>query len=103
MKLLKKILKWFLIILVIINLVIIISGKTYIYKGAANTYLVGRTGPDIDEYKIFPIREIKSGNPLPIANGKNYNKQTINTKSFGPYGTVAYIIIKNDSVIHEQY
>lgn len=103
MNILKKILKWFLIILVLINLFILVSGKTYIYKGLVNTYLKGRSGPDIDEYKIFYNREIKAATEITIPNGKDYNMQTIDTKAFEPYGTVAYLIIKNDSVRYEQY
>lgn len=103
MRFVKKFLKWFLIILVLANLGIIISGKTYLYKGIANTYLKGHSGPDIDEYKIFDTREVKAGTYLPIPNGKDFNAQTIDTKAFEPYGTVAYLVIKNDSVRYEQY
>jgi CubicO group peptidase (beta-lactamase class C family) len=103
MNIVKKIVKWFFIILLLINLIIIVAGKTYIYKGVANTYFKGRSGPDIDEYKIFSNREVKAGTYLPIPNGKDYNKQTIDTKAFDPYRTIAYLIIKNDSVRYEQY
>jgi hypothetical protein len=61
MKILKKTSKWFLIILVILNLAVIISGKTYLYKGIANTYFKGRIGPNATEYKIFDNREVKTG------------------------------------------
>ncbi|MGZ4057411.1 MAG: hypothetical protein ACXVPU_00205 [Bacteroidia bacterium] len=63
MKILKKIGKWFLIILIVLNLGIIISGKTYLYKGIANTYLKGRSGPGIDEYRIFYNRDVAAGIP----------------------------------------
>ena len=53
MKVLKKIGKWLLIILIILNLAILISGRTYIYKAIGNTYFKGRSGPSIDEYQIF--------------------------------------------------
>ena len=74
MKILKKIGKWFLIILVLLNLAIIISGKTYIYKGVANTYLKGRSGPSIDEYKIFENRVVKIGKSLDWHRSVNANK-----------------------------
>jgi len=103
MNVLKKIGKWFLIVLILLNLFILFSGKTYIYKGVANTYLKGRIGPAIGEYKIFENREVKAGTEIPIPNGKDYNKKNIDTKAFDQYGTIAYLVIKNDSVRYEQY
>ncbi|MCC6690407.1 MAG: serine hydrolase [Bacteroidia bacterium] len=99
----RNILKWIVIVLAVINLGILVSGKTYLYKGIANTYFKGRSGPDIDEYKIFSNREIKTAHYQPIPNAKDYNLKNIDTKAFEPYGTVAYLIIKNDSVCYEQY
>ncbi|MBK7181492.1 MAG: serine hydrolase [Bacteroidetes bacterium] len=106
MKILKKIGKWFLIILVILNIAILVSGKTYLYKGIANTYLKGRPGPSIDEYQIFENREVKAGNYLAWKKSTRYNSSKIPAtleKNFTDLGTVAYVIIKNDSIIHEQY
>ncbi|MBI2271247.1 MAG: serine hydrolase [Bacteroidetes bacterium] len=95
--------KWLFIILIVLNLGILLSGKTYLYKGIANTYFKGRSGPDIDEYLIFHNREVRAAVHIPIPNGKDYNKKTIDTKAFQPYGTIAYLILKNDSIRYEQY
>ena len=106
MKRLKKIGKWFLIILVLLNLAIIISGKTYLYKGIANTYLKGRSGPGIEEYKIFENREVASGTYLPWAHSKKYNSKPIPAeaqKEMDAMQSVAYVIVKDDSLIHEEY
>jgi len=106
MKTLKKIGKWFLIILVILNIVILVSGKTYLYKGIANTYLKGRSGPSIDEFEIFDNREVKAGTEQRWHNSKNYNSKKISSEMdahFAGLQTVAYVIVKNDSLLHEQY
>jgi CubicO group peptidase (beta-lactamase class C family) len=103
MKALKKTGKIFLFLLLILNLAILISGRTYIYFGLANTYFRGRMGPNIDEYKIFHNREVKTGTYIPIPKGKDYNKANIDTRSFEPYKTIAYLIIKNDSIRYEHY
>lgn len=106
MNIIKKIGKWFLIILVLLNLAIIISGRTYIYKAVANTYLKGRSKPSIDEYKIFENREVKAGKVLEWYNALCYNKIKISDahqKEFADMQTVAFLIIKNDSIAHEQY
>jgi CubicO group peptidase (beta-lactamase class C family) len=106
MKILKKIGKWVLIILVILNLAIIISGKTYLYKGIANTYFKGRLGPNATEYKIFENREVKAGIVQKWHIATTYNTKTISEahqKEFAEMKTLAFVVIKNDSVTHEQY
>jgi CubicO group peptidase (beta-lactamase class C family) len=106
MKVLKKIGKWLLIILVVLNVIILISGKTYIYKGLANTYLKGRSGPAIDEYKIFENREVKAGTSQPWIVSKKFNSAQIPSEQlprFENMGTVAFLVIKDDSLLHEQY
>ncbi len=106
MKILKKIGKWILIILIVLNLAIIISGRTYLYKGIANTYLKGRSGPSIDEYHIFNNREVSAGEGQEWHSSKFYNTQTISEehqKQFDSMQTVAFVVIKKDSIIHEHY
>ncbi len=106
MKTLKKIGKWIFIILVIINLAILFSGKTYIYRGLANTYFKGRSGPSIDEYKIFESREVNSAVSKEWFVSKAANHKKIpqaSEKKFRDLETIAYLIIKDDSIIHEQY
>jgi CubicO group peptidase (beta-lactamase class C family) len=106
MKTLKKIGKWFLIILVLLNLAIIISGRTYLYKGIANTYLKGRSGPSITEFDIFDNREVKAGVEQKWHLAKNYNTKKIPEAlepHFTEMQTAAFLVIKNDSIAHEQY
>lgn len=106
MKILKIIGKGLLFILVILNLSILFSGKWYLYKGIANTYLKGRKGPSIEEYTIFENREVKTGTPQPWHLAYNANSKKIPDaylQEFTAMETVAYVILKNDSLIHEQY
>ncbi len=106
MKILKKTGKWFLIILLILNLLIIISGRTYLYKGIANTYLKGRSGPNISEYTIFDNREVKAGPVIKWNLAGTYNTKKVSDahlKEFAEMQTIAFAVIKNDSLIHEQY
>lgn len=100
MKVLKKILLGLLILVVIVNLVIVISGNSYIYK--ALVYQL----PGIDDYKIFDNRTVSAGTYIPIAEAKNYNKMTL-PPVFRNYllesETVALLVLKNDSVCYEEY
>lgn len=102
----KKSIKWFFILFIVLNGIIIISGKAYLYKAVANTYLKGRNGPSISEYEIFENAKIGNGKAQEWPIGKDYNSRkipdTLETK-MNFYNTVAFVIIKNDSVRHEQY
>src|SRR5580704_3623054 len=106
----KKFFKWvgyiILAILIILNLIIICTGRFYIYKAVANTYLKGRSGPSIDEYGIFPNRVVKTGTPMPWPISKDYNKKSISKEfihEIENYQTEAFLIIQNDSICFEQY
>lgn len=106
MKFIKGFFKWLLIILLLANAYLLISGNTHLYKAVALTYLKGRTGPDIDDYKSFANREIKTGAYQPWAVGSRYNKEPLKnhyTQYHQNLGTVAFLVIKNDSVLHESY
>ncbi len=106
MKILKIIGKWFLIILVVLNLAIIITGKSYIYKALRCTYMKGRSGADIDNYLFFENRVIKAGTPQEWSISKSYNKKPIPEKyipQIEKLKTIAFLVVKNDSIIHEQY
>ena len=57
----KKILEYFLFIFISINLLIIFSGKTWIYKAISITYLKGHTSSYIHDFVYFTANTIKAG------------------------------------------
>lgn len=96
----KKVLLVTLSVFIIVNLAILISGNTYIYK----TLLYNNVG--IDDYKIFENREVKISQPQPWHNAKNYNQINLPEqlqKALLEYETSAFLVIQNDSVKYEQY
>ena len=102
----KKALKYILAIFLILNFLIILSGKSWLYKAVSVTYLNGHTSSYIDDYIHFPSNTIKDGDHQEWLVSKEYNKaqlpefiKPINDK----LGTVAYMVIKNDSIIFEEY
>ncbi len=106
MKFLKKLGKWFLIILLLLNIAIIVSGKSYIYKGIADTYLQGRTKPGISAYGQFENREVKAGAVQEWPSAHDLNKKEIPAdilQKFKDYKTVAFLVFRDDSLRHEQY
>ena len=98
--------KSLLVLFILANLGIIISGRSYLYKGIYNTYLKGRSMPSATEYLIFENRKINATAPQPWLVSKEYNTATIPPDietHFKEVETHAFVIIKNDSLIHEQY
>lgn len=106
MKFLKKFLLWFIIILTGIIILMYIFDVDYLLRAVRTIYFKGYTTAFLDDYKDFPNREIKKGIAQPWAIAKDYNSipatETLN-KTHKELQTVAYLIIKNDSIWHESY
>jgi CubicO group peptidase (beta-lactamase class C family) len=105
-KVLKFLLKSILVIFVLLNLIILFSGRWYLYKGLANTYFKGRSGPSATEYQIFNNRPIVAGKPELWPVSKDYNTQHVSLVFDSLMKAVqahAFVIVKNDTLIHEQY
>ena len=106
MSVIGKILKWVFIVLIVLVIAIVASGRTYLFKAVANTYLKGRSGPSISEYKIFSNNLVASDSvqEWPLAHAYNRNKLSAEQLSMmDSYKTIAYLVIKNDSLLFEQY
>jgi len=62
--------------------------------------------PKIDQYPIFENRTVKAGNPQPWPESEAYNKLSVPEKFqpvFEDLGTVAFVIIKDSTLLFEQY
>ena len=102
----KKILKYILIVFVFLNLLIVLSGKSWMYKAISITYLKGYTSSYIHDFVHFPAKTIEAGEHQKWLVSKNYNKASL--PSFikpvnDSLGTVALMVIKNDSIVFEEY
>lgn len=72
------------------------------YLRRALTHLL----PKIDQYPIFENRIVKAANPQPWLQAEAYNKLSIPDKYlpvFEKLGTVAFVIIKDSTLLFEQY
>ena len=63
--------------------------------------------PDIDDYKIFNNRIVKSAKqPIPWSLAENYNKKEISQilqDTLDHYESIAYLVIQNDKIVFEKY
>jgi len=106
MKSLKKLIK-FLIILIGLTIVILyVTDTDYLLKAVRTIYAKGYTTAYLEDYKKFDNQVIENDTPQPWPIHHDYNKaeeteglKTINKAN----GTIAFVIIKNDSIWFENY
>ena len=102
----KKVLNYLLIIFVALNLLILIGGKGWMYKAISITYLKGYTSSYIDDFVHFPANTIETGAHQAWGIANDYNKAEL-PEFIKPINdsleTVAFIVIKNDSIVFEEY
>jgi CubicO group peptidase (beta-lactamase class C family) len=105
-KMLKRTLLSLLTLILVGELLLLVSGNGYVNKVLAMTIFSGKTGPDIDERNLFPYHEVANAASQPWPKAYNFNKQTIDNDVLGDflkYQTVGFLVVKNDSLLYEQY
>lgn len=107
MKFLKKFLKWIIISIGSIVLLLYIFGYGYVLRGIKIVYFTGHTTAFIDDYPYFENDTIKKGKHVdawPKHNDYNSVSETDKlNQTHSELGTIAYLIIKNDSIWFEKY
>lgn len=106
MRFLKKLFKWFAIVLVSIIILMYIFDVDYLLRAVRTIYFRGYTTAFLEDYTHFPNREIKKGTAQPWNIAKDYNSVEATptlAKTHKELQTVAFLIIKNDSIWHESY
>lgn len=104
MRLLKRIGKilgiGLLIIIGIFNIYVLLTGKTFVYKALRYNFA------DIDDWKIFEQRVVENGKVQAWKVAKEYNKRPLPNQLDSIHkalGTVAFLVVQNDSIQYEQY
>ncbi len=96
-----------LALIVSANLFIVLSGRFYLYKGIANTYLVGKTGPGIYDEDIFYNKRIeRPDSAFRWSRAKGYNEYELTseeTEFMQHFDTKAYLVFYRDSLLFEKY
>jgi CubicO group peptidase (beta-lactamase class C family) len=107
MRYLKKFLYSLVVLFVLLIGTLYATDHDYLVKAVQTIYLNGHKTAFLDDYKYFDNLTVKKGNhPQPWAVHKDYNKipQTkILESTHKELGTVAFLIIKNDSIWSENY
>jgi hypothetical protein len=83
-----------------------ITGNGHIVKGVRYTYLIGRSGPEIDDRDFFPSSADPADDPQPWPKSARYGKLSLTDAqviALNKLNTVGFVVIKNDSLIFEEY
>lgn len=98
----RKVLNWFLVIIIFLNVVILLTGKQYLFKAVFHNL------SNIDDNAIFENRPIHNDSTTAQEwlLGKNYNQATMPaylSDVLLKYQSIAYLVIKDDSIRFETY
>ncbi len=106
MKFFKKFLLSILVLLGLTVAILYITDTDYLLKAVRTIYLKGHSTAYLEDYKEFDNEVVKNSTPQAWPNHKDYNsaKETEALNKINKdKGTIAYVIIKNDSIWFENY
>lgn len=99
-KFLRAVLFTILSLVLLFSLYAVVSGRTYLFKAVWYNFA------DIDDYEVFTNNTVVTGQPQAWNISTDYNKATVpaNLKQLlDELSSVALVVIRNDSILHEQY
>ena len=106
MRYIKKVLLWFFVSILGIIVLMYIFDVDYLIKAVRVTYLNGYKTAFLDDYNYFDNRTIENDVAQPWNISKNYNKTPVTERLVNTHEelqSIAFLIIKNDSIWHESY
>lgn len=106
MKRLKIFFKWFVAITAFLFGLLYITDTDYLLKAVRTIYLTGHTTAYLEDYQKFDNRTVENSVPQSWPLHSEYNTASETEKLTqwnADLGTVAYLIIKNDSIWFEKY
>lgn len=102
----KIVINIFLVLILSIVLFIFISGKTWLLNAVNTTYFRGYSSAYIEDFKNFPSNKIQNDRHQKWNISSDFNKTKLPdyiNKLNKDLETVAFLVIVNDSILHEQY
>ncbi len=106
MKILWKIITWFIIIICVLILILYATGNDYIFRGVKLTYMKGESTANINDYKDFDNNVILAGAPRVWHQHLDYNQFPLSAnfeKEMNDFGTAGLVIIKDNQILSEYY
>jgi len=105
MKFLKRFFLGLIILIAVASLLAVITGHSHLFKAVSTTYLIGKTGPGIDDHQYFENRIVETGIHQPWLVSKNYNKTSNDSlhQEIEKHDPAGFLVVKNDSIVYEEY
>lgn len=107
MKFIKKLIRSIIILFGLLIGILYLTDTDYLLKAVRTIYMRGHTTAYLEDYKHFDNQTIAvSNNPQPWPNHQAYNSVESTeelSQAHKDWGTIAYVIIKNDSIWFEEY
>ena len=94
------------VVLVITILVVFVTGNQYLLKGVWATYLHGETSATITDKQFFDQRTVTASAGQAWPKAQQYNQQSLSdtlAKTLEATASIAFVVIKNDSLLVERY
>lgn len=94
-----------LFLVIVANAFILLTGRTYMYKGIKETYLIGRSGPGIYDSLVFPSRTISGSNDTDgwLREGKAKVLDADQIQSLKEVETTSFLVIQRGEIMAEHY
>lgn len=106
MRILLKLLLWLAAIVAGLIALLYLTGNGHIVRGVRYTYLLGRSGPEIDDRNFFPYAAIPADHPQPWPRSRRYGHLQLDNgqvAALNKLSTVGFVVVKNDSLLFEEY
>ncbi len=94
------------VLLILVTLGVFFIRYPYLLRGIGHVYLKGHTTAYLSDFADYPRRKVANGKVQPWPEHRLYNRFTLSKRLENynrKYGTVAYLVIKNDSILVEKY
>ena len=106
MKLLKRLFLGLISLIVVLIIALYVFDYDYLLKAVRTIYFTGHTTAYLEDYKKFDNTTTAHGTPQAWSEAANYNTHEPSEKLkqiHQKYGSVAFLVIKNDSIVFENY
>jgi CubicO group peptidase (beta-lactamase class C family) len=106
MRIFGKVLIWIIGLSMLVMVLLAVFDAFYLLKAVRITYLNGHKTAFLDDYKYFKNDTIEAGTAQPWLVSSRYNQTELSRRladSHARTGTVAFLVIRNDSILHESY
>ena len=106
MKILKRIFLSLISLILVLIIALYMFDYDYLIKAVRTIYFTGHTTAYLEDYKKFDNTTIEAGTAQPWPQAKNYNNYRLSDELMQihkEFGSIAYMVIKNDSIVFEDY